>query len=657
MDTDAHKGKQTSDVQPPEDDNEETDDSAKDTDNGNSGGSDAGSQTEDKVDKDLEKKYRMCIARLCFYAFLTPTNIDDLQDIINSLKESCQDHAVNRRIFDNPELQMSFVEDLKNYLSRYYAINVGDALKRANLLSKDNGLAPRDRALNAIKNFNRFSDSEIVTPNHICDEMVGTIGKDALVEILNRGEKILDIASKTGEFAFAVYNLLQGSVSDEVLRNGIYSIPTSGTAYEFTRRIYETLGLNVENITTPQNLTAYDLLDITKLGEKKELDFEKIRLLLSQNVPFATITKDDDIKGESEDMIKFGAVIGNPPYQENMDATSDNPVYHYFYDIGYRLSGTASFISPARFLFNAGKTPKEWNNKILNDEHVMVARYEQDSAKIFPETDIKGGIAITYRNVTKDFGKIQFFTVYKELAGILAKTKKIDATSFSTIIYAPESYKLSRNLHSDYPNIANRLSNGHMFDVTTNIFEKLPEIFLENEPHDKENYIQIVGLFKKKRTYRWIKRQYISNHENLEKYKVFVPKSNGSGAIGEILSTPLIGEPLIGHTQTFISIGAFDTHYEATAVLKYVKSKFARTLLGTLKVTQDNKKEAWLNVPMQDFTARSDIDWSKSVTKVDEEAKEKYGYDINEIDAQLYRKYALTPDEISFIESMIKPME
>ena len=356
-------------------------------------------------------------------------------------------------------------------------------------------------------------------------------------------------------------------------------------------------------------------------------------------------------------MMTFDAVVGNPPYQENMDATSDNPVYHYFYDIGYVLSGVASFISPARFLFNAGKTPKEWNTKILNDEHFMVARYEQDSAKVFPDTDIKGGIAITYRNVTKDFGKIQFFTVYKELAGILAKTKKIDATSFSTIIYAPESYKLSRNLHSDYPNIANRLSNGHMFDVTTNIFEKLPEIFLENEPHDKENYIQIVGLFKKKRTYRWIKRQYISNHENLEKYKVFVPKSNGSGAIGEILSTPLIGEPLIGHTQTFISIGAFDTLYEATAVLKYVKSKFARTLLGTLKVTQDNKKEAWLNVPMQDFTPQSDIDWSKSVTKIDEEAKKQYGLNINEIDAQLYKKYALTPDEISFIESMIKPME
>ena len=119
-------------------------------------------------------------------------------------------------------------------------------------------------------------------------------------------------------------------------------------------------------------------------------------------------------------------------------------------------------------------------------------------------------------------------------------------------------------------------------------------------------------------------------------------KSNGSGALGEELSTPLVGYPHCGHTQTFISIGAFSTEDEANSVLKYIKSKFARVMLGVLKVTQDNKKSTWANVPLQDFTSNSDIDWSKSVA---------------EIDKQLYAKYGLTKDEIAFIESMIKPME
>lgn len=125
------------------------------------------------------------------------------------------------------------------------------------------------------------------------------------------------------------------------------------------------------------------------------------------------------------------------------------------------------------------------------------------------------------------------------------------------------------------------------------------------------------------------------------KYKVIVPKSNGSGALGEVLSTPLIGEPLIGYTRTFISIGRCQTEAEAQNLLKYIKSKFCRVMLGILKITQHNDPEKWKYVPLQDFTPSSDIDWSKSVA---------------EIDRQLYAKYGLSDEEINFIESHVKEM-
>lgn len=153
--------------------------------------------------------------------------------------------------------------------------------------------------------------------------------------------------------------------------------------------------------------------------------------------------------------------------------------------------------------------------------------------------------------------------------------------------------------------------------------------------------IEMLGLIKNVREIRWINSSFIEDHPCLDKWKIIVPKSNGTGAIGEVLSTPLIGEPLIGYTQSFIGIGAFNEQIEAMAALKYVKSKFARTLLGILKVTQDNSKETWRFVPLQDFTSKSDIDWSKSIL---------------EIDQQLYTKYDLSEEEIFFIESMIKPM-
>ena len=109
-----------------------------------------------------------------------------------------------------------------------------------------------------------------------------------------------------------------------------------------------------------------------------------------------------------------------------------------------------------------------------------------------------------------------------------------------------------------------------------------------------------------------------------------------------MIGEPLIGEPLIGHTDTFLSIGAFDSEAEAQNALKYVKGKFARTMLGILKITQHNSRSTWTKVPLQDFTENSDIDWSQPVA---------------DIDRQLYQKYGLNEEETAFIESRVKAMD
>ena len=95
-------------------------------------------------------------------------------------------------------------------------------------------------------------------------------------------------------------------------------------------------------------------------------------------------------------------------------------------------------------------------------------------------------------------------------------------------------------------------------------------------------------------------------------------------------------------TPSFISIGNFSTEIEAVNTEKYIRTKFARTLLSVLKITQDIVPSKWAYVPIQDFTDHSDIDWSKS---------------LSEIDSQLYKKYGLSNDEIDFIEKNVQPME
>ena len=95
-------------------------------------------------------------------------------------------------------------------------------------------------------------------------------------------------------------------------------------------------------------------------------------------------------------------------------------------------------------------------------------------------------------------------------------------------------------------------------------------------------------------------------------------------------------------TETFLVLGAFEDIAEANNLKQYMATRFARFLLLQALTSIHITRDSFIFVPLQDFTAQSDIDWSKPIPA---------------IDAQLYKKYALTPDEISFIESMIKPME
>ena len=459
--------------------------------------------------------------------------------------------------------------------------------------------------------------------------------------VFAKNSKILEINSKTGLYplyvAYSFYKQRTGGMSDddwtpeecqyfwnEVIRDNVYVICKTPMAKSITRRTlcgYSDVKCN-----------AHYFDDLVNMLKNKPEQFKK------------RVMKGSYWKKDVKEM-KFDAVVGNPPYQSenNGNGNGKDPIYHLFIDMGMALSDKGTFIHPGRFLFNAGKTPKEWNNKMLNNQHYKVVDYEADSTKIFPSVDVKGGIAITYWDNNAEFDIIGFFSPYKELKSIVNKViQREDFLSFATLVYPRDLYKLTDELYNENEWAITRPSKGHKYDVGTNVFDTFPELFFDECPTDGADYIQIYGRKENTRCSKWIKRSYVKLPDNIDYYKVFIPKSNGSGAIGEVLSTPVVGRPVVGHTVTFLSIGKYETVYEAEATLKYIKSKFLRTLLGALKVTQDNPRETWSYVPMQDFTKHSDIDWTKSV---------------HDIDLQLYKKYGLSDEEIAFIESKVKPMD
>ena len=461
-------------------------------------------------------------------------------------------------------------------------------------------------------------------------------GKVTEETFANTKAQILEINSKTGLYplyvTYSIYHKRCEEVKPEDLtiekqyelwqktvEDNIFVICKTKMAKTITRRTL--LGYRNGKI----NAHAFDDL-IMQLKEKPEQFKEKVLRGKTWNK-------------ENKEM-KFDAVVGNPPYQEENGSTRKPPIYHLFYDMAFRLAPIVSLITPARFLFEAGQTPQNWNKKMLNDEHFKVIKYFSNTKDVFDTVDIKGGIVITLRNSNEVYGKLSTFTSYEELNSIVDKVKKCKSfCSIKGLVSSQGIYRFSDKFFSEHPEIYNITGKGTGAKIISRIVDLMPQVFVENPVNTK--CVKILSKSRSSRIVRYIFREYLQNNEYIDTYNVALPESNGVGAF-DPFSSPVITIPGVGVTDTFISIGTFNNLIEAENLLKYIKSKFLRALLGVKKATQHNPKDTWDFVPIQDFTKNSDIDWSKSIA---------------EIDQQLYKKYNLSDEEIAFIESMIKPME
>lgn len=459
--------------------------------------------------------------------------------------------------------------------------------------------------------------------------------KDVTDKIFTDDGKVLEINSKTGFYplyiAYTFYRHKLGdkeltleerlNLWDEVVRDNLFVICKTPMAKQITKRTL--LGYR----SGKMNAHAFDDL-INQLKSKQQQFIDKVSSCNFWN--------------KEGNRMKFNAVVGNPPYQEVVENRSEQPpVYNYFWSAAIQLSNIATLITPARFLFNVGKTPKEWNEKMLNDCHFKVIKCFMKSTDVFSNVDIKGGVSICLRNANVNYGAIGKFFSDNQLEQIYEKVVNNENKFIDQILYSNTSYKYNSIFFKENPGYINRVSGGSKRYLSSSCFTKFPESFLDENSEDK--YAKIIGLINNKRTIKFFKKVYLNPPDNFYNYKVLVPASNGSGALGESLSTPMMGTPMMGHTETFISLGNFKTEKEASNLLKYLYTKFARLMLGVNKVTQGNKtKETWSAVPLQDFTQNSDIDWNKS---------------IKEIDQQLFSKYKFTNEEIEWIDKNIGEMK
>jgi len=470
--------------------------------------------------------------------------------------------------------------------------------------------------------------NQIFTPKKVVQMMVNNLEEHDPSLFARTDTTFIDLYMKSGMYITEIIKKLFNNTRSQyksdleclkhILENQVYGLAPTPILQGITQSYI--FGFDFENKISRKNFIQHDITPEAKEGIAKE----KLQKLLNLT-----------------EIMKFDAVVGNPPYQDSKESGKDLPIYQYFYETSESLSDVYCLISPARFLFDAGATNSDWNKKMLTSDHIKVLQFTRKSNEIFPNTDIKGGVAVLLRDLNKELGPIGFFTSFNELDFILKKVNLYSQEDISELIYGVTSYTFTRKLYEDLPDAVNRVGEGSGNQMTSSIFEAIPEIFSNSKNSALD--IQIYGRKNNERVFQWVNRKYINLPSNFEKYKVFLPAANGSGEIGETLSTPIVGDSFIGHTATFISIGEFETEQEAENCLKYLKSKFCRTMLGIKKTTQHNKtKKVWECVPKQDFTNNSEVDWSKS---------------ISDIDQQLYKKYGLSEEEITFIEEKVQPMD
>ena len=195
---------------------------------------------------------------------------------------------------------------------------------------------------------------------------------------------------------------------------------------------------------------------------------------------------------------KFDVVIGNPPYQEEAQGggTRDTPVYHLFMDAAYEVGKKAVLITPARFLFNAGFTPKAWNDEDARRPAPDRRRTTCPTAtNCFPARIIKGGIAVTYRDEdARRRAHRHLHASTPSSTRSCTRSSSPDIVSMESDITSSRSYRYTAKLYEDHPDARALRPAGNAALVSTNAFEQFSFLYHAERARRRPEYVRVLGL-------------------------------------------------------------------------------------------------------------------------------------------------------------------
>lgn len=477
--------------------------------------------------------------------------------------------------------------------------------------------------------------NQIFTPKKVVQMMINNL-EEHEPSLFNRTDStFIDLYMKSGMYITEIVKKLFNNTRSHyksdieclkhILENQVYGLAPTPILQGITQSYI--FGFDVESEISRKNFIQHDITPEAQEGKAKE----KLQELLNLNAN-----------------MKFDAIVGNPPYQDNDGSggqgSSAKPIYNYFVETAKDINPRMiNLIMPTRW-YAGGKGLDEFRKQMLDDKTIAEIHDFPNPSIIFPSTNIRGGVCFIlwdndYNN-KKDLVKV--ITYGDSLLDKRAIKRKLKFEGEELFIRHIESINILRRikLQNEFTSFEKYVSSRKPFGLDSK-FDRSAD-FCKTKSGLKDPVI----CYAKRQEIGYVDNDKFNfDKKRLESYKVFTPFANNIGTeLNDDNLNAFIGNPNTICTETYIILGDGLNVNKIVAenIIKYFKTKFSRFLHGIAKSNQNGTAKTYKFVPLQDFTENSDIDWSKT---------------IPEIDQQLYTKYNLTSDEIAFIENMIKPME
>lgn len=479
---------------------------------------------------------------------------------------------------------------------------------------------------------------EIVTPKAVVEKMLDILP----AEVWNRNTVFLDPACKGGEFLRAIYDRLfncedlKENIPNEqerlvhILDKQLFGIATSKESLD--RTVTKLFGFNRHIV----NINNY--IEILKGSGD-------IPVRVDGKNKWVTL-KEKIAREFGVESMNIDVVIGNPPYNENNNSGA-SALYSHFIDFGLKIAKYECMIVPARWIADKPNgIEKNWLDMMRDRKDIIELHDYEDNNDVFKGVQIAGGGVCYFLIDTEYNGECRYF--YHTKGDVKTRTGYLNNCGKSIVRNPDKAVIVNKVLEHNERSFKEIIGTTRNFSPNDSYFGTNYTGYVREK--DSVNYLRFFGrdTLEEKNAGYVREADLAPGTLNLAKVqKIFIWRNGPSNEGGNIINKPFVGGRNSLCSRSFVpvynqnGISALNTDEDCMNAVKYLKAKFTRFLISCGRSAIAANRESYRFVPLQDFTSSSDIDWSKS---------------ISDIDQQLYRKYGLTQEEIDYIENTIKPM-